>query len=46
MAGEVWNGFLLGKVRGEVVSCRLCGEDENDGHVFWQCFFLSLAGTS
>ena len=25
MVGGVWNGFLLGKVRGQVVSCRFCG---------------------
>ena len=25
MAGGVWNGFLLSKVRGEVVPCRFCG---------------------
>ena len=28
----VWNGFLLGKVRGENVPCRFCGE--GDGHFF------------
>ena len=25
MVGNVWNGFLLGRVRGEPVPCRFCG---------------------
>ena len=37
MVGGVWNGFLLGKVRGEVVSCRFCGGGDGDGHLFWEC---------
>ena len=34
MVGGVWNGFLLGKVRGEVVPCRFCGGVDGDGHLF------------
>ena len=37
MVGVVWNGFLLGKVRGEVVPCRFCGGADGDGHLFWEC---------
>ena len=40
--GGVWNGFLLGKVGGEVVPCRFCGQGDGDGHLFWECTFLSL----
>ena len=35
MVGGVWNGFLLGHARGEIVPCRLCGEADGDGHLFW-----------
>ena len=39
MVGGVWNGFLLTKVRGQVVPCRFCGEPDHDGHLFWECTF-------
>ena len=42
MVGGVWTGFLLGKVRGEVVSCRFCGAPDNDGHLFWECPYPPL----
>ena len=32
-----WNGFLLGKVRGQPVPCRFCGGSDGDGHLFWDC---------
>ena len=25
MVGGVWNGFLLGRIRGQLVPCRFCG---------------------
>ena len=31
----VWNGFLLGRVRGQPVPCRFCGAPDGDGHLFW-----------
>ena len=35
MAGRgVWNGFLFGDARGEIVPCRFCGGAEGDGHLF------------
>ena len=34
MVGGVWNGFLLGHVRGQAVPCRFCGAPDNDGHLF------------
>ena len=37
LSGGVWNGFLLGFVRGEIVPCRFCGGPDNDGHLFWEC---------
>ena len=37
MVGDVWNGFLLGHARGEIVPCRLCGEADGDGHLFKEC---------
>ena len=37
MVGDVWNGFLLGHARREIVPCRLCGEADGDGHLFWEC---------
>ena len=37
MVGGVWNGFLLGKMRGEAVPCRFCGGADGDGHLFWDC---------
>ena len=42
MVGGVWNGFLLGKVGGEVVSCRFCGGADGDGHLFWECPYPPL----
>ena len=35
----VWNGFLLGRVRGQYVPCRFCGAPHGDGHLFWECTF-------
>ena len=37
LSGCVWNGFLLGKVRGGNVPCRFCGGLDGDGHLFWEC---------
>ena len=37
MVGGVWNGFLLGHARGEIVPCRFCGGFDGDGHLFWEC---------
>ena len=42
MVGGVWNGFLLVKIRGEVVSCPFCGGTDGDGHLFWDCLYLLL----
>ena len=42
MVGGVWNGFLHGKVRGEVVPCRFCGGADGDGHLFWECPYPPL----
>ena len=42
MVGGVWNGFLLGRVRGQAVPCRFCGAPDNDGHFFWDCLFPPL----
>ena len=39
MVGGVWNGFLLGKVRG---LCRFCGGADGDGHLFWDCPYPPL----
>ena len=39
MVGGVWNGVLLGRVRGQVVPCRFCGAPDGDGHLFWECTF-------
>ena len=41
LVGCVWNGFLLGKVKGQRVSCRFCGSDDNDGHLFPGLYFSS-----
>ena len=35
LVGGVWNGFLLGKVRGQPVPCRLFGGADGDGHLYW-----------
>ena len=40
MVGRVWNGLLLGRVRGQAVPCRFCGAPDNDGHLFWECPYL------
>ena len=42
IVGGVWNGFLLGRVRGQAVPCRFCGAPDNDGHIFWDCPFPPL----
>ena len=42
MDGGVWDGFLLGKVRGEAVPCRFCGGPDGDGHLFWEYPYLLL----
>ena len=42
MVGGVWNGFLLGRVKGQPVPCRFCGAPDGDGHLFWECPFLPL----
>ena len=42
MVGGVWNGFLLGRVRSQVLPCRFCGAPDNDGHLFWECTFPPL----
>ena len=34
MVGGVWNGFLLGHARGEIVPCRFCGEADEMGTSF------------
>ena len=41
MVGGVWNGFLLGRVRGQPVSCRFCGAPDGDGHLIGECTFSS-----
>ena len=35
--GAVWNGFLLGGVRGQPVPCRFCGKAVGDGPLFGEC---------
>ena len=42
MVGCVWNGFLLGRVRSQVVPCRFCGAPDGDGHLFCECTFPPL----
>ena len=42
MVGGVWNGFLLGHLRGQPVPCRFCGGPDHDGHLFWECTFPPL----
>ena len=39
LVGGVWNGFLLGQVRGQDVPCRFCGSRDHVGHLFWDCTF-------
>ena len=42
MVGGVWNGSLLGRVRGQHVPCRFCFAPDGDGHLFGECTFLPL----
>ena len=42
MVGGVWNGFLLGRIRNQVVPCRFCGEPDGDGNLFGECTFPPL----
>ena len=43
MVGGVWIGFLLGRVRGQLVPCRFfLGAPDGDGHLFWECTFPPL----
>ena len=42
LVGGVWNGFLLGRVRGQPVPCQFCGAPDGDGHLFWECTFPPL----
>ena len=42
MVWDVWNGFLLGPVRHQVILCRFCGAPDGDGHLFWECTFPPL----
>ena len=42
MVGGVWNGLLLGRVRGQAVPCKFCGAPDNDGHLFSDCPFPPL----
>ena len=38
LSGGVWNGFLLGFVRGEIVPLSfLLGGPDGDEHLFWAC---------
>ena len=41
MVGCVWDGFLLGRVRGQPVPCRFCGAPDGDGHFFWGMYLSS-----
>ena len=42
IVGGVWNGVLLGQVRGQVVPCRFCGAPDGDGHLCFECTFPPL----
>ena len=42
IVGGVWNGFLLSRVRGQVIPCRFCSAPDGDGHLFWECTFPPL----
>ena len=42
MVGGVWNGFLLGRIRDQVLPCRFCGGLDGDGHLFSECTFPPL----
>ena len=32
---RIWNGFLVGKARGDDVKCHFSGSPNGDGHLFW-----------
>ena len=34
LVGGVWNGYFVGRVRGQPVPCRLCGGPDGEGHLF------------
>ena len=34
LVGGVWNGYLLGRVRGQPMPCQCCGGPDGDGHLF------------
>ena len=42
LVGGVWNGFLLGTVRGQPVPCRFCGGPDGDGHLFGEFTYPPL----
>ena len=42
MVGAVWNGFLLGGIRGQPVPYRFCGARDGDGHLSWNVPFSPL----
>ena len=42
LVGGVWNGFLLERVRGQLVSSRFFGGPDGDGHLFGNAFFFLL----
>ena len=42
MVEGVWNGYLFGRVRHQVIPCRFCGAPDGDGHLFWECTFPPL----
>ena len=42
MVGGVWNGYLLGRVRGAACSFPFCGAPDGDGHLFGECTFPPL----
>ena len=42
MVGGVWNGFLLGHARGEIVPCRFFGGFDGPGHLFSESPLSSL----
>ena len=46
LVGGVWNGFPLGRFRGQVMPCRFCGAPDGDGHLFWECTFPPLVEMS
>ena len=46
LSGGVWNGFLLGFIKGEIVPCRFCGGLDHDGHLFCECPYSSFCSYS